>query len=78
MLKPVAKAVAAAALIFSALFAAPALSAGNSVNERKCTGAKHLHGKPVAAAPARKPAPARGAMTVEHRKLDVQILSFGP
>lgn len=76
MLKLIAK-TAALSLITSASFAVPAW-ADSSVEERKCTGAKHAQAKRVAAAPARKTAPAWSVSIVESRKLDVQILSYGP
>ena len=76
MLKLIAKSVGALALLTPASFAAPAW-AGNSIDERKCRDAKHRHAKPVAAAPARK-AGARSVTIIEKRKLDIQILSFGP
>ncbi len=75
MLKLLAKSVTALSLIFSASFAAPAWSAGNSYDERKCTAKKHNHAK-KSTVPAAKPA--KGVMIVETRKPDVQILSFGP
>jgi hypothetical protein len=77
MLKLLAKTAAALSLMLSASFAVPAW-AGNSPDERKCTGAKHVPAKRVTAAPARKGPASRGVTVVEHRKLDVQILSFGP
>ena len=77
MLKPLAKTAAALSLILSASFSMPAL-AGSSVDGRKCTGAKHQQTKRVAVTPVRKAAPAQGVAVVEKRKLDVQILSFGP
>jgi hypothetical protein len=53
----------------------PAL-AGSSTDDRKCT--KHQQNKRVAVTPVRKAAPAQGVAVVEKRKLDIQILSFGP
>ncbi len=75
MLKLLAKSVTALSLVFSASFAAPAWSAGNSVDERKCTAKKHSHAKKAVTPPAK---PAKSMMIVETRKQDVQILSFGP
>ena len=66
------KAVAATSLIFSASYAAPAWSAGKA-RGGKCPDAKSKIVK--RSAPV---APARSVMVVEHRKQDVQILSFGP
>jgi hypothetical protein len=76
MIKLVANSVAVLSLMLSASVAAPAWSAGNSATSAKCPKSKHsqARAKPVAA----KPQPARGVTLVEHRKQDVQILSFGP
>jgi hypothetical protein len=66
------KAITATALILSASYAAPAWSAGKS-GSGNCPYAKNKVAKrstPVA--------PARSVMVVERRKLDVQVLSFGP
>ena len=66
------KAIAATSLILSASYAAPAWSAGK-VRSGKCPDAKNKianRSAPVA--------PARSVMVVEQRKLDVQVLSFGP
>ena len=77
MLKLFANAAIAGTLMLSASVATPAWSAGKPASSHaKCPYAKHKHAKRVAA-PA-KAQPARGVMLVEHRKQDVQILSFGP
>lgn len=75
MLKLLARSIAALALIAPASLAAPAW-AGGSADERKCSNAKHRHSKPAASAPRK--APVRSVTIIEKRKLDVQILSFGP
>ncbi|HET9335966.1 MAG TPA: hypothetical protein VFO12_06115 [Sphingomicrobium sp.] len=74
MSKLLANATIALSLILGASAFTPAWA--GSVHNQKCPAAKHKHAKqrPVAA----KPQPARGVMLVEHRKQDVQILSFGP
>ena len=77
MLKQLANIATALTLMLSASAATPAL-AGGSHDDRKCTGARHAHAKRIAAPPARKASPDRGVMIVEKRKMDVQILSFGP
>lgn len=78
MLKLLAKTAAALSLLMPASFAVPAW-AGDSTDGRKCSRAKHAQAKPAeASAPIRKIAPARGVTVVEKRKLDVQVLSFGP
>jgi hypothetical protein len=74
MSKLLANAVVALSLMLPASVASPAWSAGTG-HSQKCSAAKHKHAKRVASA---KPQPARGGTLVEHRKLDVQILSFGP
>ena len=75
MLTNLARSIAALSLMLTASVSAPAWSAGQSAMspKAKCTNAKHRHAKRVAT-----PQPARGTMVVEKRKLDVQILSFGP
>ena len=74
MFKLLVKATIALSLLTGASVSTPAWA--GQVHSKKCTAAKHKHAKqrPVAA----KPQPARGVMLVEHRKQDVQILSFGP
>jgi hypothetical protein len=72
MTKNLVQAVTALSLMLSAAFAAPAWSAGKS-GTGNCPYAKHRIAK--RSVPA---TPARSVMVVEHRKLDVQILSFGP
>ena len=76
MLKQLANIATALTLMLSASAATPALAGGS--HDGKCTGARHVHAKRIAAPPARKAAPERGVMIVEKRKMDVQILSFGP
>jgi flagellar biosynthesis protein FliP len=77
MLKLIANATAGLALMLTASVGAPAWSADNAAGHKaKCSYAKHKHAK--RSTPAAKPQPARGIMLVEHRKQDVQILSFGP
>ena len=75
MLMQFAKIAVSFSLLLSALVAAPAFSAGKQQDRANCPYAKAKH------APAKRIAletPARGVMVVEHRKRDVQILSFGP
>ena len=74
MLKPLAKTVASLSLILSASVAEPAWSASKDRSKAKCPYAKHeaAKAKTVAAQPA------RGGALVEKRKLDIQIMSFGP
>ena len=76
MLKLFANAAAALSLLAGASAASPALSADKSKGHKaNCPYAHHKAKRtPVAA----KPQPARGITLVEHRKRDVQILSFGP
>ena len=77
MMKLLANAAAALSLLAGASVASPALSAEKSTSHKaKCPHAKDKQAKrtPVAA----KPQPARGITLVEHRKVDVEILSFGP
>lgn len=76
MPKLLANATIALSLLLSASIPAPAWSAGKPAAAAKCHHSKQtLIKKRVA---ARKAQPARGVMLVEHRKIDVQILSFGP
>ena len=74
MFKLLTKATIALSLMLGASVSTAAWA--GPVHSKKCPVAKHKHAKqrPVAA----KPQPARGVMLVEHRKQDVQILSFGP
>ena len=72
MLKPIANAALALSLMLSASVSAPA-HAGKP-HDPKCTMAKHKHAKRAPAGTKSK----GGVMLVEKRKLDVQILSFGP
>ena len=74
MSKLLTNAIIALSLMLPASVASPAWSAGTS-HSQKCPYAKHKHAKRVAPAKAQ---PARGVTLVEHRKMDVQILSFGP
>jgi len=71
MFSKLAKSVAALSLIFSASMAAPAWSSDKS-------NAKCLHNKQKLVKRTVAPQPIRSVMVVEKRKLDVQILSFGP
>ena len=64
----------ALSLVLGASVSTPA--SARLVHNQKCPSAKHKHAKPRPV--AAKPQPARGVMLVEHRKQDVQILSFGP
>jgi hypothetical protein len=74
MSKLLANAAIALSLMLGASVPAPAWA--GSVHHQKCPASKHKHAKqrPVAA----KSQPARGVTVVDQRKLDVQILSFGP
>lgn len=74
MSKLLANATIALSLMLGASVSTPAWA--GKVHNQKCPAAKHTHAKPKAV--AAKPQPARGVMLVEHRKQDVQILSFGP
>ncbi len=71
MFKQLPNVIIAVSLVLTA--SAPAWA--GSLHDKKCPAAKHKHVKRTVAA---KPQPARGIMLVEHRKQDVQILSFGP
>ena len=75
MIKLLANAATAISLMLSASVAAPAWSADKS-GTSKCHRDKDKMAKRSTA--AIKAAPARGVTLVEKRKLDVQILSFGP
>ena len=74
MVKLLANAAAALTLLLSTSLPAPAWSSEKQSNS-KCPYAKQKEAKRTAPA---KPQPARGVTLVEHRKMDVQILSFGP
>ena len=77
MIKLFANATAALSLLAGASVASPALSADKATGHKaNCPYAKHQKAK--RATIAAKPQPARGVTVVEHRKLDVEILSFGP
>jgi hypothetical protein len=76
MIKLVANTMVALSLMLSASVAAPAWSAGKNDSTAKCPNAKQKHAKQKAV--AAKQQPARGVALVDKRKLDVQILSFGP
>lgn len=75
MSKLVANAAVALSMMLSASVSAPAWA--GKASDQKCSEAKQKQA-------ARRPAPAakakanQGAMLVEQRKFDVQILSFGP
>lgn len=74
MIKLLANTVTALSLLLSTSVAAPAWSAGKpGVSSANCPDAKKKLAKRAVATP-----PARSIMVVEKRKLDVQILSFGP
>jgi hypothetical protein len=76
MIKLLANAAAALSLLAGASVASPALSADKSAAHKANCPYKHHKAKRATA--ATKAQPARGVTVVEHRKLDVQILSFGP
>lgn len=73
MFKLLANAAVALSLMLSASVSTPAWA--GKAHDAKCPMAKHKHVRRAATAKAQ---PARGVMLVEQRKLDVQILSFGP
>ncbi len=75
MIKLLANAATAISLMLSASVAAPAWSADKS-GASKCHHNKNKLAKRSTA--TIKPAPVRSVSIVEKRKLDVQILSFGP
>jgi hypothetical protein len=75
MTKLLANAVTAISLMLSASVAAPAWSA-EKAGASKCHHSKSKLAKRSTA--AIKAPPARSVTLVEKRKLDVQILSFGP
>jgi flagellar biosynthesis protein FliP len=75
MIKLIAKAATAVSLILAVSVTAPAWSADKHA-AAKCPSSKHKHTKRTVV--AAKPQPARSIMLIEHRKQDVQILSFGP
>jgi hypothetical protein len=74
MTKLLANAITAISLMLSASVAAPAWSAEKSAAS-KCQHKSKLAKRSAAAI---KAPPARSVTLVEKRKLDVQILSFGP
>lgn len=75
MIKLLANMATALSLLVSASVAAPAWSAGKAgSSSANCPDAK----KKLAAKRQTVAQPARSVMVVEKRKLDVQILSFGP
>jgi hypothetical protein len=77
MIKLLANATAALSLLAGASVASPALSADKSAGHKaNCPYAKQSKAKRTTV--AAKPQAARGITLVEHRKQDVQILSFGP
>ena len=78
MIKLIANMATALSLLVSASVAAPAWSAGKlGASPANCPDAKKKLAKRQSTVPP--PAqPARSVMVVEKRKLDVQILSFGP
>ena len=76
MIKLLANATATLSLLAGASVASPALSADKAGRKANCPYAKQQAAK--RSTPATKAQPASGVTVVEHRKLDVQILSFGP
>ena len=74
MFTQIAKSAAIVSLMLSASVAAPAFSAGKH-DKANCPYAKAKVEKSKRVVLAPLP---RGIMLVEHRKRDVQILSFGP
>ena len=77
MIKLFANAAAALSLLAGASVASPALSADKAPGHKaNCPHAKQSKAKRTTVAV--KAQPARGVTIVEHRKLDVEILSFGP
>ncbi|MCL6698531.1 hypothetical protein LZ496_07000 [Sphingomonas sp. NSE70-1] len=74
MIKLLANAATAISLMLSASVAAPAWSADKS-GSSKCHHSKKVAKRSTATI---KAAPVRSVALVEKRKLDVQILSFGP
>lgn len=74
MTKLLVNATVVLSLMLGASVTAPAWA--GKAHDSKCSAAKHKHAKRKLV--AAKPQPARGVTLVEHRKLDVQILSFGP
>ena len=77
MTKQFANIAAGLTLMLTASVTTPAWSAGNS-NAAKCPYAEAKAREAKRAKVQPKAQPARGTMLVEKRKLDVQILSFGP
>jgi hypothetical protein len=75
MIKLLANAATAVSLMLSASVAAPAWSADKSGTAKCHHNKSKLAKRSVAAI---KAPPARSVSLVEKRKLDVQILSFGP
>lgn len=79
MITQFAKIALGLSLLLSAPVAAPALSAAKQHGEANCPYAKRIVQKKIAASKPVVAAPQpRSLMIVEHRKRDVQILSFGP
>ncbi len=76
MMKLLTNVAAALTLLLSTSLPEPAWSAEKQAGTKgKCPYAKAKQAK---RAVAPKAPPARGVTLVEHRKMDVQILSFGP
>ena len=76
MVKLLSSAAAALTLLLGTSLPEPALSADRqAASKAKCHYKNHNHARKTVTA---KAAPARGVTLVEHRKMDVQILSFGP
>ena len=76
MTKHLASSIAALSLVLAASAGTPAWSAAKSAIAGKCHHSKARQSK--ARPPAARSQPARGVMLVDHRKQDIQILSFGP
>jgi len=74
MYKLAANVAVAVSLLLSATGATPVMA--GKPHDAKCTAAKHKHSKRMVGQTKAKPGP--GAMLVDKRKFDVQILSFGP
>lgn len=75
MMKLLANAAVAMSLVMGLSLEAPAWSAGTEKSSANCPKAK---AKAAKAKRTTAPQPARSVTLVDKRKLDVQILSFGP
>ena len=76
MFKLLANAAAAASLVLGVCAASPALASGKR-HTANCPHSKAKQAKLAKRATVKAP-PARGVTVIDKRKLDVQILSFGP